>query len=194
MSEPFVGEIRMVGFNFAPRGWAFCQGQQMSIAQNTALFSLLGTTFGGNGQTTFGLPDYRGRAPVGQGQGPGLSPIIQGEMAGTQSTTILITQMPMHTHTTVGMTASVAIPVNVTAGTTKTPAATMVLSQTSDTVAGAEVDIYSTGPGTTTLEPFTAHVTGAVGIAGGSQPLGIMNPFLGTNFIIALQGIFPSRN
>ena len=98
MSEPFLGEIRMVGFNFAPQGWAFCQGQIMSIAQNTALFSLLGTMYGGNGQTTFGLPDLQGRSPVGIGQGPGLSPIVQGEMAGTENVTLLASNMPMHTH------------------------------------------------------------------------------------------------
>src|SRR5690606_5156315 len=99
MSEPFLGEIRMVGFNFAPRGWAFCQGQLLSIAQNSALFSLLGTMYGGNGTTTFALPDLRGRSPVGMGNGPGLTPITQGELAGTENVTLLSTQMPMHTHT-----------------------------------------------------------------------------------------------
>src|SRR5688572_6320685 len=98
MSEPFLGEIRMVGFNFAPQGWAFCQGQLMSIAQNSALFSLLGTTFGGDGQTTFALPDYRGRSSVGMGSGPGLTNIVQGEKSGTENVTILSTQMPVHTH------------------------------------------------------------------------------------------------
>jgi len=98
MSDPFLGEIRMVGFNFAPRGWAMCQGQLLSIAQNNALFALLGTLYGGDGQTTFGLPDYRGRSPVGMGQGPGLSAVVQGEMAGTENVTLTLNQMPMHNH------------------------------------------------------------------------------------------------
>lgn len=194
MSDPYLGEIRMFGGTFAPRGWMFCQGQMLAIAQNSALFSLLGTTYGGNGQTTFGLPDLRGRSPVGMGSGPGLTPIVQGEMAGSESVTILSTQMPAHVHALVGASASVAIPVNTTPGSSKTPSNTSVLSTTSDTTAGAEVDIYSTGPGSTTLEPFNVGVTGNTAISGGSSPLGIRNPFLGINFIIATEGIFPSRN
>jgi microcystin-dependent protein len=192
MSEPFLGEIRMVGFNFAPNGWAFCQGQMVAISQNSALFSLLGTTFGGNGQVTFGLPDFRGRSPVGMGTGPGLSPIDQGEQSGTENVTMLSSQMPMHTHAS-QLTASVAIPANVTPGNSKTPGVTNVLSTTNDTAAGAEVDIYSAGPGTTTLEPFNVAVGGQIGVAGGSQPLPIRNPYLGTNFIIAMEGLFPTR-
>src|SRR5438105_10342167 len=99
MSEPFLGQIMLFGGNFAPRGWAFCNGQIMSIAQNTALFSLLGTTYGGDGITTFALPDLRGRAPVGQGQGPGLSNITLGEASGTESITLTIANMPGHNHT-----------------------------------------------------------------------------------------------
>ena len=98
MSQPFIAEIRMFAGNFAPRGWAFCQGQIMSIAQNTALFSLLGTTYGGNGQTTFGLPDLRGRVPVGTGQGPGLGAINLGEIAGESAHTLISTEMPQHNH------------------------------------------------------------------------------------------------
>src|SRR4051812_19628298 len=99
MSEPFLAEIMIFAGNFAPRGWAFCNGQILSIAQNTALFSLLGTTYGGNGQTTFALPDLRGRVPIGVGQGPGLSSISLGEVGGTENVTLLTTQMPMHDHT-----------------------------------------------------------------------------------------------
>src|SRR3712207_3315813 len=98
MSEPFIGEIRMVGFNFAPRGWATCDGQLLSIAQNTALFSLLGTTYGGNGQTTFALPDLRGRAALHQGQGPGLTNRVIGEASGTETVTLTTNQMPSHSH------------------------------------------------------------------------------------------------
>src|SRR5439155_18983562 len=98
MSEPFLGEIRLFGFNFAPRGWAFCQGQLLPIAQNTALFSLLGTTYGGNGQTTFALPDLRGRVAVGFGQGPGLSNIDLGQVSGAETATLTQAQMPAHGH------------------------------------------------------------------------------------------------
>ena len=98
MSEPFLGEIRMFGGNFAPSGWAMCNGQILPIAQNAALFSILGTSFGGNGTSTFGLPDLRGRAPVHQGQGPGLTTYILGELTGSENVTILQTQMPIHNH------------------------------------------------------------------------------------------------
>src|SRR5215831_10605748 len=98
MSEPFVAQIQIFAFNFAPRGWAFCNGQILSIAQNTALFSLLGTTYGGNGQTTFALPDLRGRVPLSSGLGPGLSNYDFGEMAGTETVTLITNQMPVHNH------------------------------------------------------------------------------------------------
>lgn len=191
--DPFIGEIRMFAGNFAPRGWAFCQGQLLSIAQNTALFSILGTVYGGNGTTTFGLPDLRSRIPVGTGQGPGLTPIVLGEMAGTENVSVLSANMPP-VAAPVSATASVAVPVNTTAGATKTPANNLVLSMTSDTAAGAEVDIYSAGPGTTTLQPFNVTATGQAVIPGGNQPLAIRNPFLGMNFIIATEGVYPSRN
>src|SRR5690349_24008377 len=109
MSEPFIAEIVLFAGNFAPRGWAFCQGQILSIAQNTALFSLLGTTYGGNGQTTFALPDLRGRVPIGTGQGPGLAPIDLGQVAGNPSVTLTVNNMPAHNHqatTTVAVTSS----------------------------------------------------------------------------------------
>ncbi len=111
MSEPFLGEIRIMGFNFAPRGWATCDGQILPIAQNTALFSLLGTNYGGNGQTTFALPDFRGRVPMAAGQSPGLSPYVVGETAGVENVTLLLQELPMHNHgvavtTTVGTAAT----------------------------------------------------------------------------------------
>ncbi len=193
MSEPFLGEIRMFGGNFAPRGWALCNGQLLAIAQNSALFSILGTTYGGNGQTNFGLPDLRGRAPVSAGQGPGLTPYILGQVGGTESVTLVETQMPIHAHQ-VSVAASIAIPVNTTNGASPTPSNASVLSQTSDTAAGAVVDIYSPGPGTTTLLPFQATASGTTGAAGGSQPFGILSPYLCVNFIIAVEGLFPSRN
>lgn len=205
MSDPFLGEIRMVGFNFAPRGWALCAGQLMSISQNSALFALLGVTFGGDGQTTFALPDYRSRSPVGMGNGPGLTPIIQGEVSGSENVTILQTQMPAHTHTAVSgpYSASLTGPINIPAATTGTtqsaPGSTTVLGPV--TAAGRPGSLYATTAADTTLAPFNATVTGnvtpgnpTIGVTGGGLPLPIRNPYLGTNFIIALEGVFPSRN
>lgn len=194
--EPFIAWITMFGGNFAPRGWAFCQGQILSIAQNTALFSLLGTTFGGNGQTTFQLPDLRGRVPLGTGQGPGLPAYNLGEMAGTPTTTLLITNMPAHNHTAVP-NLTTAQSASTAAGTTNTPGSGLVPA-TLPTIGG--------GPGGTTIKGYAAQdntatlassgVSGtiAIGIAGGSQPFSIMQPYLGMNYIIALEGIYPSRN
>src|SRR5688572_14577376 len=205
MSDPFLGEIKMVGFTFAPRGYALCAGQQMSIAQNSALFSLLGTTFGGNGQTTFGLPDYRGRTPVGMGQGPGLTFVNQGEVSGSESTTLTILQMPIHNHTAVAtpfnasLTGPISIPAATTGTTQAAPGNTTVLGPVA--AAGRPGTLYATTAADTTLAPFDATVTGnvtpsapTIGQAGGSQPVALRNPYLGTNFVIALEGIFPSRN
>ncbi|KAF0812132.1 hypothetical protein IGB42_03409 [Andreprevotia sp. IGB-42] len=188
MSDPFIGEIRMVGFNFAPRGWASCNGALVGIAQNQALFSLLGTVYGGNGQQTFGLPDYRGRSPVGQGQGPGLTPITQGELAGAENITLLTPQLPQFIP---NVTVNVAIPA-VTASTNvaAVPSATSRLGPV--TGSGRPGTLYSTDASDVTLAPFAAQVTSAP--IGGSQPIPLRNPYLGTNFVIALEGIFPSRN
>lgn len=182
MSEPFVGEIRMVGFNFAPNGWALCQGQLLPISTNAALFSLLGTTYGGNGTSTFGLPDLRGRAPVGMGLGPGLTDIVQGEMAGTETVTLLATNMPMHTHpTSVQVAGTATSPVNAPSATNSVLGASGV-GQGNATIWSTEM-----------ANPIAlSGVQG--GAAGGSQPFGNRNPYLGTNFIIALNGIFPSRS
>lgn len=180
MSDPFLGEIKMVGFNFAPRGYASCDGSLLSIAQNSALFSLLGTTYGGNGTVTFGLPDLRGRAPVGMGQGPGLSPIQQGEQSGTENVTILSTQMPMHNHVLTVAGASTEPSV--------TPSATNNVLGASVTGSAGAASIWSTA-----LNSPVQLTPTQIGAAGGSQPLPIRNPYLGTNFIIATEGIFPSR-
>lgn len=183
MSDPFLGEIKMVGFNFAPVGWAFCQGQVLSISQNTALFSLLGTVYGGNGQTTFGLPDLRSRSPVGMGQGQGLTNITQGEMSGTESVSLTINNMPAHNHpTTVQVAGTATSPANApTAG---------------NNVLGAS---SANGPGSASIwstELATPIQLAGVqsGAAGGSLPVATRNPYLGINFVIALQGIFPSRS
>lgn len=170
--DPFIGQIQAFGFNFPPQGWAFCDGQLLSIAQNTALFALLGTTYGGNGQTTFALPDLRGRSMVHAGQGPGLSPIVQGQSAGVENVSILIGNMPAHTH-------NVTVSVNTATGedavpTNKIASSTNAFSE--DVTANAFLGGVNQQP------------------AGGNQPLAIRNPYVGIYHSIALQGIFPSRN
>lgn len=176
MSEPFIGEVIMFAGNFAPRGWAFCAGQLLSIAQNTALFSILGTTYGGNGQTTFALPDLRGRVPVGTGQGPGLTSITLGEMSGTETVTLLTTQMPAHTHTATGSIKASTAAANDTLPTGNYPSDGGAYQSASDT----------------NMNASGLNIT--VGISGNSQPVPIRNPYLGMNYIIAIEGIFPSRN
>lgn len=180
MTTPMIAEIRMFAGNFAPRNWAFCQGQILSIAQNTALFSLLGTTYGGNGQTTFALPDLRGRTPVGTGQGPGLPAVNLGQMAGAPTHTLIITEMPAHNHTT-----QTALRANSEPGLNPSP---------SNRILGASgtTNLYTTEPPDTNLNAAALSVT--VGIAGGSQAHNNMQPYLGINFIIAVEGIYPSRN
>lgn len=202
MSDPYLGEIRMVGFNFAPMGWAFCAGQTISIQQNTALFALLGTIYGGNGVQTFQLPDLRGRSPVGMGQGPGLSNINQGEAAGAENATLTINNMPPHTHTAsvsggITATGTASIPATTTStGEGATPGTTTVLGPAS--ASGRPASLYSTAAPNTTLAPFNISVQGGApsiqnSVAGSGLPISLRNPYLGINFIIALQGIFPSR-
>jgi microcystin-dependent protein len=171
MSEPFLGMIMIVPYNFAPRGWAFCSGQILPIAQNTALFSLLGTTFGGNGQTTFALPDMRGRAALSSGQGPGLSSYDLGQVGGTESVTLTINQMPQHFHT-VAPQASANAP---------------TASKANGNIP-AGGDFYDVPPGGVALAPSNSS------LVGGSQPFQNLNPYLVLNYCIALEGIFPSRN
>jgi len=181
MSNPFLGEIRMFGFNFAPRGWAFCNGQLLSIAQNTALFSLLGTQYGGDGQTTFGLPDLRSRVPIHQGQGPGLSNYVIGQKAGAESLTLSINEMPQHSHT-------VSLPCSAE-DATQAAAKNNYPASPASTVGGAAVNAY-----TNTFSPNTFMGAPTSTPAGGSQPHNNIQPYLVINYCIALQGIFPSRN
>jgi microcystin-dependent protein len=167
MSEPFLGQLMLVGFNFAPRGWALCNGQLLSIAQNTALFALLGTQYGGNGQTTFALPDLRGRVSLHQGQGPGLSNQFIGEINGVEAGTLTTSQLPSHSH---------QLPANAGLGSTDEPAGA---------VASQGGSYSPTSDGTRLADSVTT---------GGNQPFSIMQPYLVLNWIIALQGIFPSRS
>ena len=196
MSDPFIGEIRMVGFSYAPRGWALCQGQLMSISQNSALFALLGTTYGGDGIQTFGLPDYRSRGPVGMGNGPGLTPIIQGEKSGTESVTILSTQMPAHTHVATATGTAALSVAGAPSNAVVTPSTTNSVLGASASTGQLQAGIWSdamTSP-VALSNPQTVSVNVTIQPTGGSQPVPIRNPYLGTNFIIALEGVFPSRN
>jgi microcystin-dependent protein len=184
MSSPYLAEIKMFGGNFAPRGFAFCNGQLLSIAQNSALFSLLGTTFGGNGQSTFGIPDLRGRCPVHFGQGPGLPAVQLGEQSGTPTVTLLTSQMPAHIHSLTG--ASASMPCSSGAGTLDNPTGAIPSGSAS------HEDYAAAGAATGAMA--SAPVSGSTGVAGSNQPFSVMQPYLGINFIIALEGIYPSRN
>jgi microcystin-dependent protein len=174
MADQFLGEIRVVGFNFAPLGWALCNGQVLPISQNTALFSLLGTYYGGNGTSTFALPNLQGNAPMHQGNGAGLTPRVIGEVGGETSVTLLTQQMPAHTHAAMNAsTSNAAAPTNAVfggGGRGKEPA-------------------YAPMSGSTALMNAPA-----IGITGSSQPHNNMSPYLTLNFIIALQGIYPPRS
>lgn len=172
--DPFLGEIRLFAGNYAPDGWALCNGQIMGITQNTALFALLGTLYGGDGRTTFALPDFKGKAPVHFGQGPGLSNRNIGETDGAQSVTLLVSELPAHTH--IPNSASVTNGVSDPTGAVWT---------NSSGLSGQR--IYEAAPNTS-MSPA------AIQPAGGSAPHNNMQPYLGLNFIIALRGIFPPRS
>ena len=180
MSEPFLGEIRIMGFNFAPRGWATCDGQILPIAQNTALFALLGTNFGGNGQTTFGLPDFRGRMPMAAGQSPGLSPYVVGEAAGVENVALLLQELPAHNH---------GVAVTTTVGTVPTSNGNQLArAQIGNAISGiTQIRVYSSGQPNVPMSPNVLRPTG------GSQPHNNMMPYLGLTFCIAMAGIFPPR-
>lgn len=172
MSEPFVGEIDIFGFNFAPRGWAFCNGQVMPISQNTALFSLLGTFYGGDGISTFALPNLQGSVPVHQGQGSGLSDIFQGQSGGEETVTLITSELPQHSHTAA---------CNNSQADSVTPGG----EEWAPEVAGSNA--YSSTAGSV-MSPT------ALASAGGGQPHNNLQPYLVLNFCIALLGIFPARS
>ncbi len=198
MADPFIGQIVMFGGNFAPRGWALCDGQLLPISSHSALFSILGTTYGGDGRTTFGLPDLRGRYAMHAGNGPGLSGRNLGAKSGTETNTLNVTQIPSHNHT--AAITDPAVTVNVGASTTQatsqTPSNGNVLS--AGTAAGRpEASIYGAGSTDVTLGGTSGSISDAaitVGNTGNNQSVNNMPPFQCVNFIIALQGTFPSRN
>ncbi|MBL4829758.1 MAG: phage tail protein [Aliivibrio sp.] len=214
--EPYIAQITMFAGNFAPRGWAYCNGQLLSIAQNTALFSLIGTTYGGDGRTTMGLPDLRGRVPIHAGTGPGLSLRPLGQRGGTETVTLSINQMPAHTHaatakTTVAVTVSdVSVNVSLQASSKEATSTTPTSSSSLAVVAagrGKNTDalIYNTETPDTSLSggeakegTATASAVATTTVttvnAGGSKLVNNVQPFLTVNYIIALVGVFPSRN
>ena len=177
MPDPFLGEIRMFAGNFAPRDWALCDGQLLSIAQNTALFSILGTTYGGDGRTTFGVPDLRGRSPIHQGDGPGLSSVRLGEEGGAEEQTLTENQLPAHNHPLNGSTGA-------SDQSTPTDGVPAVPTDTPATTA----QVYSTAM------PDTLFAADTVGDTGSGDPVSVRSPYLAINYIIALQGQFPSRS
>jgi len=176
MSEPFIGQITMFAGNFAPRNWAFCDGQLLPISQNSALFSILGTTYGGDGRTTFALPDLRSRVPMHPGQGPGLSSRALGSEGGVESVTLSTNNLPAHTH-------SVSYPASAQEGQSASPDGLYPAAgeEPAKPYAGGELTTTNLGPATTTS-------------AGGNIPVSTISPFGCVNFIIALFGIFPSRS
>jgi microcystin-dependent protein len=173
MADAFLGEIRIFAGNFAPHDWAFCNGQLMPITQNTALFSILGVQYGGDGRVTFALPNLQGRAPMHQGDGPGLTTRVVGELGGSSSIALQPSEMPMHTH----------IPNAGAAATANSPVEAFWASTSGRTGAAA----YAPGTDGTTLSPA------AIAVAGNSQPHNNMQPYLGLSFIICLNGYFPGR-
>ncbi|WP_343717896.1 tail fiber protein [Inquilinus sp.] len=195
--EAYLATIMGWAPNFAPRGWAFCWGQILSIAQNTALFALLGTTYGGNGQTTFALPNLASRFPIGAGQGPGLSNYVLGQLSGTENTTLTINNMPAHAHPAGTLASTLTATTNVSGTTQSAPTATSILGAANfpDSSTGSPVNVNSYAPNNTTpTVTMPTPVTGATGPAGGTQPFSILPPYLAINWIIALEGIFPPRD
>jgi len=196
MGSIYIGQILQGGWNFAPRGTSFCNGQLLAISQNTALFSLLGTNFGGNGQTTFGLPNLQSRSMMHWGTGPGLSPVQLGESSGQESVSLNQTQMPAHTHTATFNSTS-TLKASSTKGTAQLPPAGGVLAKAVDTAPGTAAPlIYLPSTATQDVTLGGLNVAGTVTNAptGNNQPVPTRSPYLGITHVIAVQGIFPSRS
>ncbi|MFL9836261.1 tail fiber protein [Flavobacterium sp. ST-75] len=179
--EGTMAEIRLFAPNFAPKFWSFCEGQTLAISSNTALFSLIGTIYGGDGRTTFKLPDFRSRVPVGAGpSNTGITAYTMGEVSGTATVTATVANLPAHIHS--GM-LNYALPAYSDEGDTAIPTGAGLASASG---------LFSTNPPNTSLHPADAHIT--IGNKGGGAPFSIMQPYLSINYIICVQGIFPSRN
>ncbi len=182
MSQPFVGQIIMFGGNFPPNGWALCAGQLMPISENETLFNLIGTTFGGDGQSTFGLPDLQGRVPIHQGQGGGLSNYVIGQKAGAENVTVITQQLPQHTHTLLSNTSG-------TGGTNQNPVSNAILSNVGISGGPTTPPLAFKAPGGTQV----TIANSAVGQTGGSQPHNNIQPVIAVTYCISLFGIFPTQ-
>ena len=197
MTQPFIAQITLFAGNFAPRGWAFCDGQLLAINSNSALFSLVGTIYGGDGRTTFGLPDLRGRAPLGPRNGPGLTSYREGSRGGRELATLLQSQMPSHSHIMGATTAPIPV-----ASTLRANDEEGDQEDAEGNAMAGLANAYSTQAPNTDLAagsvsasiPAGTAIPAAIGNAGGSQAVDIRQPFLALNYIIALVGIYPSRN
>ncbi|MVO11103.1 phage tail protein [Flavobacterium sp. TP390] len=183
-TEPFIGEIKIFGFSFAPRGYMLCAGQILSIAQNSALFSLIGTAYGGNGQTTFALPDLQGRMPIGQGQGPGLPSHSIGDRSGQTTVTLISSNLPSHIHTL----NNAHVNLQASSGNADE------LSPEGNFLATTTNAIYSSEGASPGIFTGGTQITGSTDPTGSNIPFSIMNPYLTINYSIATVGIFPSRN
>lgn len=179
--EPYLGNVSVFAGNFAPRGWMFCQGQLLAIAAYDALFALIGTTYGGDGQTTFALPDFRSRIAIHAGQGQGLSYYTLGEIGGGENTTLLSTQMPAHTHSLISFSVKQAA-----------STATTGVNNPQNAFPASGANVYTNSSDGTAMGSYPS--ISATPIAGGSQPIPTIQPYLAMNFVIAVEGIFPSRN
>lgn len=185
--EPFIGQIMLFAGNFAPRNWAFCDGRLLPIAQYSALYSLLGTTYGGDGRTSFGLPDLRGRIPIGTGNGPGLIPRELGAKGGFERVPLTSSQMPSHSHGA-SLTASGCMMCDTGSGSEKSPKG--------NSLANSQLDFYSEEAPTSEMNESSVKVTGSVeiGQTGQNEPHENMQPYQAINYCIALEGIYPSRS
>lgn len=198
MSDPFLGEIKAVGFNFAPMGWAFCYGQQMIPSQNSALYALLGTLFGGSGTTTFNLPDLRGRCIIGQGQGPGLSNMVMGQSAGSENTQLQVANMPLHNHTaTISGSGAITFKMSGDTADSADPTGAMFAKIKSGTNFQNDYDktpstVITMSPDSATLD--TSKLTVAISNTGSGAAFNNIPPYLVLNYIIATQGLYPTRD
>jgi microcystin-dependent protein len=201
MSEPYLGQIQSFAFAFNPRGWALCAGQQMNVQQNAALFALLGTYYGGNGSTTFNLPDLQGRVAIGQGQGPGLQNYPIGQKSGVASAAMTVAQMPAHSHTFTGSTGGLSLKASSQNGVQSVPGSgtppAYTLGSAVDDAGSLSIFLYTDAAPDITLNTGSSGGgggTGSIGNTGGSQPISLMQPVLAINYCIATMGIFPTRD
>jgi len=187
--ETFLASIMLWPVNFAPNGWQYCAGQTLAISQYSALFALLGTTYGGNGTTTFQLPDFRGRIPVGAGQGPGLSTYVIGQKSGNESVSILTNNLPSHVHPVTSLTVTISAS-NAQATANVPVAGTSTIAAPNDPLSGDSINAFNNSAPNVAL----TTASGSTGPTGGNLPVSVIQPYLAVNYIIALVGIFPSRN